>query len=84
MTSVQQRDVGDFRIYAGTFEARGGGHTAAVEVHRVRGESELLPEVVFSNDCLSGGHRFDGSTAALAHAMDVGHQVIRLRGASVA
>ncbi len=79
MTILQQRDVGGFRIYAGTFEAHGGGFTAAVEVHRMHTEPDLLPEVVFSNDSLSKGHRFNASDAALKHAMDVGHQVIRLR-----
>lgn len=83
MTTLQQRDVGDFRIYAGSFEAHGGGFTAAVEVHRVSGAPNV-PEVVFSNDCLSGGHRFDAPTAALKHAMDVGHQAVRLREAVAA
>lgn len=83
MTTLQQRDFGDFRIYAGSFEAHGGGYTAAVEVHRVNGAGHV-PEVVFSNECLSSGHRFDASAAALKHAMDVGHQAIRLREAVAA
>lgn len=83
MKTLQQRDVGDFRIYAGSFEAHGGGYTAAVEVHRVQGVPHV-PEVVFSNECLSGGHRFNTPSAALKHAMDVGHQAIRLREALAA
>ena len=34
---LQEREVGDFRIYAGALDAPQGGYTAAVEVHLVRG-----------------------------------------------
>lgn len=80
---LMERDVGDFRIYAGALEAPLGGYTAAVEVHRVRGVSNP-PQVIFSSDRMSGGHRFEQSTAALRHALNMGHQAIRLRETAVA
>lgn len=83
MSSVQQRDVGDFRVYAGTFAAHGGGYTASVEVHRMQG-ARNPSSVVFSKDCLAGGHRFETPEAALRHALDVGHQIIRLHDDAVA
>jgi hypothetical protein len=78
--NLQEREVGDFRIYAGALDAARGGYTAAVEVHRVRG-ADQPPEVVFSSDRVSGGHRFEAPAAALRHALDIGHQAIRLREA---
>jgi hypothetical protein len=76
--NLQERDIGDYRIYAGALDAPRGGYVAAVEVHRLRG-GPRAPEVIFSNDCLSGGHRFETPHEALKHAMDVGHQALRLR-----
>lgn len=74
---MQERQVGDFRIYAGALEAPDGGYIAAVEVHRVgRGDAA---EVIFSSERISGGHRFDVAALALRHALDVGHQAVRLR-----
>lgn len=75
--NLQERDVGDFRIYAGALEAP-GGYVAAVEVHRVKGVDNP-PQVVFSADRLSCGHRFELATAALRHAFSVGGQAIRLQ-----
>ncbi|WP_295638866.1 hypothetical protein [uncultured Methylibium sp.] len=80
---LMERDVGDFRIYAGALEAPMGGYTAAVEVHRVRGVPNP-PQVVFSSDRMSGGHRFEQSAAALRHALNMGHQAIRLRETALA
>lgn len=76
---VQQRQVGDFRIYAGAVDAAGGGYTAAVEVHRVADLDDGAPEIVFSSERVSGGYRFEAAALALRHALDVGHQAIRLR-----
>jgi hypothetical protein len=80
---VHERQVGEFRIYAAAFDAQRGGYTAAVEVHRQLGPARP-PEVVFSHDSLSRGHRFEEPAAAIRHAMDVGHQAIRLREAVAA
>lgn len=75
---VQQRQVGDFRIYAGALDAPEGGYTAAVEVHRI-GRDDDAAEVIFSSERVSGGHRFEAAALAVRHALDVGHQAIRLR-----
>ncbi|MET0209321.1 MAG: hypothetical protein ABW220_09780 [Burkholderiaceae bacterium] len=79
---MQQRQVGDFLIYAGALDAPGGGYIAAVEVHRVseaEGARDDAPEVIFSSERVSGGHRFEAAALALRHALDVGHQAVRLR-----
>lgn len=78
-----EHEVGDFRIYAGALEATMGGYTAAVEVHRVRGVPNP-PQVIFSSDRMSGGHRFEQSAAALRHALNMGHQAIRLQETPIA
>lgn len=80
--NLQERDVGNFRIYAGAIDGPRGGYTAAVEVHQLRGPGQP-PRRVFSSDRLSGGHRFAGPAEALRHAMGIGQQAIRLeQGAS--
>jgi hypothetical protein len=71
-----ERDVGEFRIYAGAMEEAFGGYVAGVVVHRLRGD-RLPPEVVFRDDRLFGGHRFDKASDALTRAMDTGHRAIR-------
>jgi len=76
---TQERQVGDFRIYAGALDAPDGGYIAAVEVHRVGAAAGDAAEVIFSNERISGGHRFDVAALALRHALDVGHQAVRLR-----
>ncbi|MBA3590100.1 hypothetical protein [Methylibium sp.] len=75
--NLQERDIGDFRIYAGAIDGPRGGYTAAVEVHEIRGPGQA-PRRVFSSDRLSGGHRFTGPEEALKHAMGIGRQAIRL------
>ncbi len=76
--NLQERNVGNFRIYAGALDAPQGGYTAAVEVHLLRGV-QIPPEIVFSSERLSCGHRFEASDAAIKHALHVGNQAIRLR-----
>jgi hypothetical protein len=75
---VLERNVGEFCIYAGALEAPEGGYTSAVEVHRVRGKSGAA-EVIYSSDRIAGDHRFEAAASALRHALDIGHQAIRLR-----
>lgn len=50
---------------------------AGVAVRRL-GAYPVTTDLVFINDTLSGGHRFEESTEALRHALDIGHQVVRL------
>lgn len=75
---VLERNVGEFCIYAGAVESTDGGYTSAVEVHRVRGKSGTA-EIIYSSDRIAGDHRFEAAASALRHALDVGHQAIRLR-----
>lgn len=70
-----ERDVGDFRIYAGAMEEPRGGYVAGVVVHRRRGGR--TPEIIYRDDRLFGGHRFDKSDEALVRALDSGHRAIR-------
>lgn len=81
--NLQERDIGDFRIYAGAIDGPHGGYTAAVEVHEIRGPGQA-PRRVFSSDRLSGGHRFAQPDQALKHAMGVGRQAIRLEQVALA
>ena len=85
--NFQQCDIDGFRIYAGALDTPHGGYTAAVEVHRVNPlraitEAASRAERIFSNDLLSGGHRFAEPELALRHALQIGRQVIRLADAS--
>ncbi len=73
-----QRDVGNFRIYAGALEAPGGGYTASVVVHKTS-SAPKEPQVVFSDYKLFGGYRFEEPASALVRAMDVGHRTIRMQ-----
>ena len=71
-----ERDVGEFRIYAGAMEEPMGGYVAGVVVHRRRGRGQN-PELVFRDDRLFGGHRFEAAHDALVRALDRGHRAIR-------
>ncbi len=71
-----ERDVGDFRIYAGAIEEPLGGYVAGVVVHRRRG-NQRTPELVYRDDRLFGGHRFESPSDALTRALDAGHRAIR-------
>jgi len=73
----EQQDIGDYRIYTGATESRGGGYTAGVAVEQVRNVLHP-PRRVYFNDHLSGGHLFATAEAALKFAMDVGQQAVRL------
>ncbi len=69
-----ERDVGEFRIYAGAMEEQ-TGYVACVVVHRRRLARQ--PEVVYRDDRLFGGHRFEKPGEGLTRAMDAGHRAIR-------
>lgn len=70
-----ERDVGEFRIYAGALEEQ-TGYVASVIVHRRRATGQ--PEVTYRDDRLFGGHRFEKPGDALTRAMDAGHRAIRV------
>jgi hypothetical protein len=72
-----ERNEGDYRIYAGALEApRGDGYIAAVIVSRVGGVSNT-PREAYRDIALAGGHRWVSASAALSFAMTQALQVIR-------
>lgn len=71
----RQLDAGDFRIYAVAFDSAQGGYVAGVEVRRVRHGADAA-QIVFNDEYLSGGHRFDVPADALNYALTVGQQAI--------
>jgi hypothetical protein len=73
-----ERDEGDFRIYAGAIESPHGGYTAAAVVKQVRGVPEAVE--VLRDLHMSGGHAWDDPERALNFAMRVATEVIRARG----
>lgn len=77
-SEVLERNIGKFRIYAGAVAAPEGGYTAAVEIHRLRDGADTA-EIIFSSDRISDDYRFEAAASALRHALDIGHEAIRLR-----
>ena len=73
-----EREIGDFRIHAGTKMSPEGGYLPGVAVIRIRGP-ESVPERVYFNDDLCKGYRFETSVDAVRHALDVGVQMVRLQ-----
>jgi len=72
----QERDEGDFRIYAGAFEApRGNGFVASVVVYRMAPAHERRE--VFRDVGMFGGHRWLTSDDALRRAVKKGCEVVR-------
>ncbi len=66
---------GDYRIYAGALEAK-GGYVAAVVVSRLRG-IDNAPKEAFRDTAMSGGHRWDSPWDALAYAVRQAQEIIR-------
>ncbi|HEX6704591.1 MAG TPA: hypothetical protein VF169_07510 [Albitalea sp.] len=74
---LDERDEGEYRIYAGALESSiGDGYIAAVVVHKVRG-TERGPREAFRDDALACGHRWARPDQALSYAMDKGRSVVR-------
>lgn len=71
-----QRDEGEYRIYAGAMESKlGDGYIAAVVVSKVRGVA--AEREAFRDDALACGHRWESPKAALSYAFGKGREVIR-------
>jgi hypothetical protein len=70
----EEHSVGDYRIYAGAMEAK-GGYVAAVIVNRTSGVRGA-PREAFRDTSMSGGHRWPSATAALAFAMKHAMEII--------
>lgn len=72
-----QRDIGDYRIYAGALEApRGDGYMAAVVVSRVRG-TERGPREAYRDTAIAGGHRWLTPNEAINYAFARATELIR-------
>ena len=72
-----ERDEGDYRIYAGALEApRGGGYIAAGVVNRIRGACGAQREA-YRDESLACGHRWPSPQEALLYALDKARELIR-------
>lgn len=72
-----EREEGDYRIYAGALEApRGGGYIAAVVVKRVRGACGAQREA-YRDESLACGHRWPSPQDALLYALDKARRLIQ-------
>jgi hypothetical protein len=70
-----ERNVGDYRVYAGALEAQ-GGYLAAVVISRIRGLPDV-PREAYRDTAMSGGHRFEKPDEALSFAVSRASEVIR-------
>lgn len=74
---LDERDEGEYRIYAGALESKlGDGYIAAVVVSRVRGV-ERGPREVYRDDALACGHRWELAEQALSYALGKGREMVR-------
>ena len=73
---LDERDEGEYRIYAGAMESKlGDGYIAALVVSKVRGVTR--PREAFRDDALACGHRWESAKAALTYAFGKGREVVR-------
>jgi hypothetical protein len=80
MMYIDERDEGDYRIYADAVKAPTGGYRAAAVVTRLRGVPK--PIEVFRDENLSGGHAWDDPEDALYFAVKTSIAIIREHAAS--
>lgn len=72
-----QRDEGEYRIYAGALEsALGDGYIAAVVVSRIQGAART-PREAYRDDSLACGHRWARPEEALSYAIGKGREVVQ-------
>ena len=73
-----ERNIGDYRVYAGALEGPlGDGYIAAlVVVQRVQGVPGA-PREVLRDENMAGGHRWRSADAALAYAIGRAREAIR-------
>jgi len=73
-----ERNEGDYRIYAGALEApQGDGYLAAVVISRLRGAGESAPREAFRDTSLAAGYRWPSPTDALSYALAKAVEMIR-------
>ena len=72
-----ERNVGDYRIFAGALEGpKGDGYIAAMIVQRVKGVPGV-PREVMRDESLACGHRWESPDDALAYAISKAQEAIR-------
>ena len=72
-----EREVGDYRIFAGALEApKGDGYIATMIVQRVHGVTGA-PREALRDEALAGGHRWESAHDALAYAISKAQEAIR-------
>lgn len=81
MMYIDERDEGDYRIYADAVEVPTGGYRAAAVVTRLRGVPK--PIEVFRDQNMSGGHAWDDPEDALHFAVKTSIAIIREHAASM-
>jgi hypothetical protein len=73
---LDQRDEGEYRIYAGAMESKlGDGYIAALVVSKRRGNGR--EREAYRDEALACGHRWESPQAALSYAFGKGREVIR-------
>jgi hypothetical protein len=72
-----ERDEGEYRIYAGAIETPDGGYRATAVVMRMRGVAR--PVEVFRDENLSGGHAWEEPERALRFAIKTASSIVRER-----
>ncbi len=73
-----ERNEGDYRIYAGALEApQGDGYLAAVVINRLRGTQHGSPREAFRDTALAAGYRWPSPSEALSYAVAKGLEMIR-------
>jgi hypothetical protein len=71
-----ERNEGDYRIYAGALESpMGDGYVAAVVVNRMQPDD--MQREAFRDVSMSGGHRWSTASDALRYAVAKAREVIR-------
>ncbi len=79
-----ERNEGDYRIYAGAIESPvGHGYVAAVVVKRVRGAVSTSGAEAYRDESLACGHRWIEPNGALAYAISKAQQLIRSESAAL-
>lgn len=74
----EEIDAGDFRIYAGALERRGGcGYCAAVVVVRQRADGRR--EEVFRDEDIGAGYPWSSGEEALRYAVQRGRDIVMCR-----
>ena len=79
-----ERDVGDYRIFAGALEGPvGDGYIATMIVQRVQGVPGV-PREALRDESIAGGHRWESANDALAYAISKAQEAIRSRSPMLA